>query len=251
MTISNVLITGMSGLIGKAVHKRLCNQYSLIALNRSPVPGVKTFQADIADFETIAPAFVGQDVVVHLAGFKGSDWNELHRTNIVGTYNVFEASRRAGVQRVIFASSGATVSGWQKEEPYKAIIEGRYVDVPQTWAMLTHETPVRSWSLYGSTKVWGEALARHFTETTNLSIICLRIAVVVPEDRPTSSSIAPVWCSQRDVAQMVDRCITAPADLQFDIFNVVSNNKWGFRDISHARDVVGYEPQDSAENYCL
>jgi nucleoside-diphosphate-sugar epimerase len=251
MTISNVLVTGMSGLIGGAVRKRLRDQYALSALNRRPVPGVTTFQADIADFEAITPAFVGQDVVVHLAGSKGGDWNELLQTNVVGTYNVFEASRQAGVQRVIFASSGATISGWQKEEPYKAIIEGRYADVPATWPMLTHQTPVRSWSLYGSTKVWGEALARHFTETTDLSIICLRIAVVVPEDRPTSPSIAPVWCSQRDVAQMVERCVAAPKDVRFDIFNVVSNNKWGFRDIAHAREVVGYEPQDSAETYPL
>jgi nucleoside-diphosphate-sugar epimerase len=249
MDISNVLVTGMSGLIGGAVRQHLSGKYQLSALNRSAVPGVTTFQADIADLDAIAPAFAGQDVVVHLAGFKGIEWDKLHQANVVGAYNVFEASRRAGVRRVIYASSGATISGWQKEEPYKAILEGRYDDVPPTWPMLTHETPIRSWSLYGSTKVWGEALARYFTETTELSIICLRIAVVTREDRPTSPEIAPVWCSQRDVAQMVERCITAPPDLRFDIFNVVSNNKWGFRDISHARDLVGYAPQDSAEDY--
>lgn len=249
MSITNVLITGMSGLIGRAVQQRLRDRYSLSALNRSQAPGVTTFQADIADLDAIRPAFVGQDVVVHLAGSRGGEWDELLQTNIIGTYNVFEASRQAGVKRVIFASSGATVSGWQKEEPYKAILEGRYADVPPSWPMLTHETPIRSWSLYGSTKVWGEAVARHFTETTDLSIICLRIAVVVPEDRPTSPSMAPVWCSQRDVAQMIERCVTAPPELRFDIFNVVSNNRWGFRDISHARAVVGYEPQDSAEDY--
>lgn len=251
MTILNVLVTGMSGLIGGAVQKQLRDRYTLSALNRSLVPGVTTFQADIADLEAITPAFAGQDVVVHLAASKGGAWPELHQTNVVGTYNVFEASRHAGVKRVIFASSGATITGWQKEEPYKAIREGRYHDVPATWPMLTHETPIRSWSLYGSTKVWGEALAYHFTETTDLSIICLRIAVVTPEDRPTSLEMAPVWCSQRDVAQMVERCVVAPPDLRFDIFNVVSNNRWGFRDIAHARAVVGYEPQDSAEDYVL
>src|SRR5215469_1279001 len=98
----NVLVTGMSGLIGGAVRKRLAGRYALSALNRSLVPGVKTFQADIADRDAIRPAFAQQDVVVHLAGSKGGDWEELLQTNIIGTYNVFEASRQAGVKRVIY-----------------------------------------------------------------------------------------------------------------------------------------------------
>lgn len=251
MTPVRVLVTGMSGLIGGAVRKRLEGRYELSALNRSLVPGVQTFQADIADLEAIRPAFVGQDVVIHLAACKGCDWNDSLQANIIGTYNVYEASRESGVKRVIYASSGAAVSGWQEEEPYKAILEGRYADVPVPWPMLTHETPVRSWSLYGSTKVWGEAVGRHFADTTDLSILCLRIAVVNTEDRPPSQAIAPVWCSQRDVVQMIERCILAPPTLKYDIFNVTSNNRWGFRDISHAREVVGYEPQDSAEDYPL
>lgn len=251
MTATRVLVTGMSGLIGSAVRERLAGRYELSALNRRPVAGVRTLQADIADLDAIRPAFHGQDVVVHLAGYRGYDWNDLLRTNVIGTYNAFEASRQAGVRRVIFASSGATVSGWQKVEPYKAIIEGRYADAPATWPMLTHETPIRPSGIYGSTKVWGEALARDFTEAFDLSIICLRIAVVTPQDRPTSREVSPVWCSRRDAAQMVERCVAAPADLKFDIFNVVSNNKWSFRDILRGRDVVGYVPQDSAEDHPL
>src|SRR5216683_2881146 len=100
------IVTGMSGLIGEAVRERLAGKYELTALNRRPVPGVKTFQTDIADFEAIKPAFVDQDVVVHLAGYmEGDDWPGLLQTNVIGTYNVFEASRLAGVKRVIFASS--------------------------------------------------------------------------------------------------------------------------------------------------
>jgi len=56
-----------------------------------------------------------------------------------------------------------------------------------------------------------------------------------------------VWCSQRDIAQMVEKCIEAPDNVKFDIFFVVSDNKWSYRDVSHAREVVGFEPQDSAE----
>ena len=110
--------------------------------------------------------------------------------------------------------------------------------------MLTHETPTRPKGLYGVTKVWGEALARHFVDTTDLSIVCLRIGHVTQEDQPRGSRGGSVWCSQRDIATMIERCIEAPSDLLYDIFFVVSNNRYSYRDLEHARNVVGFEPQD-------
>ncbi len=56
------------------------------------------------------------------------------------------------------------------------------------------------------------------------------------------------WLSHRDVADMLHRCIEAPADLMYDIFFAVSNNRWNYRDLSHPKEVIGYEPQDSAED---
>ena len=250
-TKQRVLITGMSGLLGNAVRKRLGNDYELTALNRSPVAGVRCVQADVADFDAIQPAFVGQDVVVHLAAWVSfdADWDAVLKTNIQGTYNVFEAARQAGVKRVIFASSGATVGGWGQEFPYNALLAGRYAEVPEQWPMVTHDMPARPLALYSVSKVLGEALAYQFSATSGLSMLCLRFGVVNQEDRPVAASHFPIWCSQRDAAQMVERCIAAPDTLRYDIFFVTSNNKWGYRDLSHAREVVGYEPQDAAENY--
>jgi nucleoside-diphosphate-sugar epimerase len=246
-----ILITGMSGLIGRAVRRRLEGTYNLRALNRSAIEGVTTTQADISDLEAIQPAFQGVDAVVHLAAVARVDapWDEVLQTNIMGTYNVFEAARRAGVSRVVYASSGATIAGWAREEPYRALAEGRYADAPVGWPKVTHETPVRPVGLYGASKVWGEALARQLSDSSPLSILCLRIGVVNQEDRPVLPGHFPIWCSQRDVAQMVLRCIEAPAELMFDIFYVTSDNKWGYRDLRHAREVVGYEPEDAAESY--
>jgi nucleoside-diphosphate-sugar epimerase len=248
MPRKKVLITGMSGLIGDIARKHLDGKYALTALNRRPVTGVPCHQADIADLPSIEPAFHGQDVVVHLAAkARGSaGWEELLDPNVLGVYNVFEASRRAGVKRVIYASSGATVSGWEREHPYSAIVEGRYDEVPGTWPKLTHESPVRPGNLYGCTKAWGEALARHFSDAYKMSMICLRIGAVTPDNRPTSSRTFSVWCSHRDIAQMIEKCIEAPDDVRFDIFFVVSNNKWSYRDVSHPRMVVGYQPLDTA-----
>jgi len=245
-----VLITGMSGLIGEAVRRRLEGRFVLRALNRRPLPGVECHQADIGDLDAIAPAFREVDAVVHLAANvqPNPSFEAVLRDNVVGTYHVFEAARRAGVKRVIYASSGATVSNCERDEPYAALVAGRYDEVAE-WPVLTHESPVRPHGLYGCSKIWGEALARHFADTTGMSMICLRIGAVNREDRPMEPREFSVWCSRRDIAQMVDRCLAAPDSLRFDVFFVTSETKWGYRDLEHARAVVGFSPEDRAEDH--
>jgi nucleoside-diphosphate-sugar epimerase len=245
-----VLVTGLSGLIGGAVRKELADTCELSALNRRAVDGVPTHRADIAELDAIRPAFAGVEAVVHLAAIAhgGASWEEVLRHNVIGTYNVFEAAREAGVRRVVYASSGATISAYERDQPYSALVAGRYADVA-TWPRLTHETPVRPAGLYGCSKVWGEALARHYVDAHGMSIICVRIGAVTPDDRPTTPRHFSVWCSQRDVARMIARCVAAPDSLRFDIFYVVSDNRWGYRDLEHARAVLGFEPLDRAEDH--
>lgn len=250
MASLTLLVTGMSGLIGGALRRHLDGRYTLRALNRQPVPGVPYHQADIADLDAIQPAFAGVGAVVHLAALASSEagLEDLLGPNVIGTYNVFEAARRAGVKRVVFASSGATVSGYEREAPYRALVTGRHDDA-RTWPRVTHATPVRPAALYGCTKVWGEALARYYADEHGLSMICVRIGQVNREDRPTSARGFSVWCSQRDVVRMLEQCVTAPPSLRFDIFYAVSRNRWGYRDLDHAREVLGFEPLDAAEDH--
>ncbi len=246
-----VLVTGMSGLIGGAVRRRLEGRYRLRALNRGDLAGVETVRADIGDLAAIRPAFAGVGVVVHLAANTSSaaPWAAVLGQNVIGTYNVFEAAREAGVRRVIYASSGATVSGWERDEPYRALVTGEYGRVGEAWPRITHETPDRPSGLYGASKVWGEALARHYCDAYGMSMLCLRIGAVNEADRPTAPRHFAVWCSQRDIAGMVERCIEAPASLRFDVFFVTSDNRWGYRDLDHPRAVVGFRPQDRAEDW--
>src|ERR1051326_5945330 len=104
MARKQVLVTGMSGLIGSAVRSQLGEKYELTALNRREIPGVPCHRADVADLEAILPAFVGIETAVHLAAIARMDvpWEDLLRANVIGTYNVFEAARRAGVKRVVY-----------------------------------------------------------------------------------------------------------------------------------------------------
>jgi len=245
-----VLVTGLSGLIGGALRRHLDPaRYALRSLSRRRVDGVPGHQADIADLDAIQPAFAGVDAVAHLAAAVGNPPADVVlRLNVVGTYNVFEAARRAGVKRVIFASSGATVSAWEQEEPYRSLVEGRY-DGMRDWPMITHETALRPAGLYGASKVWGEALGRRYATAHGMSVICVRVGRVRAEDRPREPREFAVYCSQRDVARMIERCLAAPPTVRFDVFFVTSRNRWGYRDLDHARAVIGFEPVDAAEDH--
>ena len=248
--MKKVLITGMTGLIGGLLRAYLeeSGGYKLSALNRRPVEGVKCTQADISDLDAIAPAFEGVDVVVHLAAqIRDEPWESLVSANLVGTYNVYEAARQAGVGRVVFASSGAAIKGWERIAPYDALTTGCHGDVPESWPMITHEM-VRPAGTYGASKVWGEALGRHFSDEYGLSVLCVRIGSVPPDNRPLASR-GSVYLSHRDVVSILHRCIEAPEGLQYDIFLATSNNRWGYRDLEHPRQVLGFVPQDSAEDF--
>jgi nucleoside-diphosphate-sugar epimerase len=250
MRAKRVLVTGMSGLIGGAVRRALADRYELSALNRRPVAGLRSHLADIADLDAIRPAFTDVDVVVHLAAASRGTlpWSEIRDANLVGVYNVYEAARAAGVTRVVYASSGATIAGYEREAPYSELAAGRG-DRLVSWPPITHETPVRPNTLYGASKVWGEALGRYYADAMGLSVICLRFGAVNEQDRPLATRDFAVWCSQRDAVQAVERAIDAPADVRYAVVHVVSDNRWGYRDLAHARRVLGFVPLDRAEDH--
>lgn len=247
--MEKVLVTGAGGVIGTAVIGELKDRYLVVGVDRKEVRDVAWVCADVSDMAAVRSALEGVNVVVHLAGVIHGDWEDYLASNVVGTYNVFEAAHQAGVRRVIFASSGSVTAGWENERPYTDLVEGRYEDVPEQWERLTHETLPRPAGVYGCTKLWGEGLARHYSDSTDMSVICLRIGGVSAEDRPMTTRHYSVWCSQENIARMVAACIEAPADLKFDVFYVVSNNKWAYRDMVHAREVLGFEAEGSAEDY--
>ena len=247
--MKRVLITGVSGLIGGilARHLRETGGYEITALNRRPIEDFPCLQADIADLDAIRPAFDGIDTVVHMSAVTGfADWEGNLSANIIGVRNVYEAARLAGVRRVVFGSSGAAIGGFSLIPPYDAIAEGRYDDVPAEWTKIRHDQ-VRPLGIYGAAKVFGEALGRHYSDVYGLSVLCVRIGSVKVVDAPDNPHRVSYYLSHRDLLQMLVKCIEAPESLVYDIFMAVSNNRWTYYDLEHARDALGYEPLDSSE----
>ena len=246
--ISKVLVTGMSGLIGGVAGRELSQRgYAVSALNRQDVPGYPTTRASITEPDAIRPAFEGVDCVVHMAAYLGpSDASQLS-VNIEGTFNVYEAAKNAGVKRFVFGSSGATQMRYEVDEPFVSMVEARYDDIPEPKPRVYHSSPPRPGNMYGVAKLAGEAMGRYYSESHGMSVICIRLGRVTAENEPDSPRNAAVYLSHRDAAQIVWRCVEAPADVRYGIVYGVSDNRTRFRDLEHTNALVGYVPEDGAE----
>jgi nucleoside-diphosphate-sugar epimerase len=258
----NVLITGANGLIGNLVYARLADQpeaYDVFAMVRTlrpsaraagiefhEIPVERQRLADLQDFAAVRRAVEGMDVAVHLAAEPNGNagWESVLNNNILGAHNIFEACRLAGVRRVIYGSTNQVVFGYQADEAYRTALTG----AADPLRRIDHTQPTRPLNFYACSKVFGEALAHMYATTHGLSCLCLRIGWVVDDDRVPGPRAQGLWCSQRDIVQLIERCILAPESLRFDVFFGHSDNHNNLVDIQHARDVLGYEPQDRAED---
>lgn len=260
-----VLITGAYGLIGNLVYARLASQpdaYQAYGMVRRTQHSRRIDDrefceispdhlrlADLTDFSAVQQAVQGVDVVVHMAADPDgrSGWESVLNNNINGAYHIFEACRMAGVKRVIYGSTNQVSFGYRKDEAYRAYsresLAGSPAEVPPP---IRHDQPTRPPNLYACSKVFGESLARMYADAYGLSGICLRIGWVLSGDEMRDRT---VWCSQRDIVQLVELSINAPASLLFDIFFGQSDNQYNLFDIQHAKDVLGYAPQDRAEEH--
>jgi len=254
MGARRVLLTGAEGTIGTAVREHLGDRFELVLLTLTP-QDFSSHVADISDLDSIRPAFENIDAVVHLAGSASLEaaWDDVLRNNIVGTYNVFEAAREAGVARVVYASSNHVV-GMYELDGAPAIYDAddeRSVD---------ETTEIRPDSLYGVSKAYGEALGRLYMERHGLRVYCLRIGAVRAHDDPNASTgnalieldaeaqrnrLRAVWLSRRDCAELIGRCLDVD-DVPWAVVYGVSGNPRRFWDLDHARELLGWAPQDAA-----
>lgn len=244
-----VLVTGMSGQIGGIIRRLLGNKYDLSGIDRTPVDGVPSTVADISDLDAIMPAFEGIDAVVHLGADPSprASWESILQNNLIGTRNVYEASRLSGVKRIVFASSNHAVGFFPlRQDPYKAIYDGRLGEVRRPFPPLTTDL-IRPDSYYGVSKAFGESLGSYFHDEYGISVICLRIGWVMTPDDPTFSPPSlSLWLSHRDAAQLIEKSVDAPLSVGFAVVNGESDNTLSIWDIEPTKQILGYEPQDNA-----
>jgi uronate dehydrogenase len=232
--MKTILLTGGSGRIGRCLRQALRDEYRMVLFNRSAIadlgPTETLVRGDTTDAAAVEAAARGADVIVDMAGVSDvAPFREkLLPTNILGTYNVFEAARLAGVPRVIYASTHHVVGYYPAGE------------------RLDETAPYRPSSMYGVTKCFAEATGRLYADKAGLQVVCLRIGFF--RDRPLEERHLAVWISPGDMARLVRSAVEA-ADVRYEIVYGVSNNTRCWWDLSRAREVLGYHPQDDAEVY--
>lgn len=230
-----VLITGAAGNIGRTLRSHLKGRYALLRLTdiapQEPAgAGEEVQTVDIRDAGALERSMEGIDCVIHLAGVPEEDaWEKILPLNIEGCYNVFEAARRQGVRRVVFASSNHAVGFHRRETFIDTMVQPR----PD--------------GRYGVSKVFGEAVGRLYADKYGLSVACLRIGSFRPSDRPSESRHLLTWISHRDMAQLAMRCVEHPG-YHFVVAYGVSNNLRNRWDNTPAK-FLGYRPQDDAEAF--
>jgi uronate dehydrogenase len=176
--------------------------------------------------EDMLEATRGVDAIVHLAAHPvEGDWETIRDVNIDGTYNVFEAARRNGVKRIVFATSNHAVGFYRRDET----IDHRVYPKPD--------------SRYGVSKVFGEALGSLYADKHGMEVFNIRIGNVNP--RPLDKRRLAIWISPRDLGQLVAIGIDR-ADIRFEIVYGISDNRRAWYDNANALR-LGFRPRDASE----
>lgn len=245
-----VVITGAAGTIGRVLRAELADSYELRTIDRLPGSGID-LAADVRRSERMARVIAGADAVVELAANSSvaTSWERVLENNLAATVGTLEAARRAGVPRVVIASSNHVTGLHERDEPYASILAGRYEGLePDLFLRIRADWPPRPDSFYAVGKCGAEAAGRYYAEEYGLSVICLRIGTVNRENRPRNPREFATLLTHRDLAQLVRRCLEAPLDLRFAVYYGVSRNRWRIWDIDDA-SAIGYEPLDDAESF--
>lgn len=231
-----VLVTGAGGRIGSYFATHRHDRYDLrlmiqFAEQEEKVQGLgEVVVGDLSDLKKLRQFCEGVDTVLHLAAIPDASatWSPLLESNIIGTYNMMTAAKAAGCRRLIFASSIHAVSGYPTDVQVK-----------------TSEPP-NPGDLYGVTKAFGEVLGRYMAEQEGLSVIALRIGAfqsIEAGQQEWCANMFDAYVSDRDLIQLITKCIDNE-NLKFAIFHGLSNNAFKRLDISDARELVGYAPED-------
>ncbi|MBF0522000.1 MAG: NAD(P)-dependent oxidoreductase [Candidatus Omnitrophica bacterium] len=241
--VKKVGITGASGNIGTTLQMRFCKEYDLSLYDikeGNRACNANFVKVDLAEKNKINGIFNGLDALIHLAADPRPDAPEqlTYRNNFTVTKFVFEEAHRAGIKKIIFASSN-----FYHEQAITQKLNGTMK------GLITLDMPPSPACLYGKSKVFGEKLGRHFSRL-GMQFVALRIGWTVPEDNPTvygGDYMRAVFCSKRDLGEAFSKALEV--ETNFLAAFAVSNNSHTVFDLTETKEKLGFFPQDDAENY--
>lgn len=229
--MKSILITGAAGGVAAQIRPLLRADYRLRLSDRRDIPDPgpdEAIEADLGDPTQLRRAVAGVDGIVHLGGYAvEADWETIHAANIVGCYNLFEAARREGVERIVFASTNHVVGFYPRSET------------------IGIDAPVRPDTRYGLSKAFGEAVGALYAYKYGARVLSIRIGFV--GDRPEDRRRLAIWVSPRDLVQLVRIGLEHP-DIRHEIVFGMSSNKRAWWDNANAFR-LGYRPLDRSEDY--
>lgn len=226
-----LLLTGAAGTLGRMLRprmKRYCEtlRVSDIAEMDPAGEGEEVVITPLEDEAAMYALLEGVDAVLHFGGVSiEKPFSTVLPANIVGAYNLYEAARRRGTKRIVFASSNHVTGFYGQGETIPA-----------------HVVP-RPDSYYGLSKAFGENLAQFYFDRHGLETVTVRIGSCLPEpqDRRHLSS----WISHDDMERLLVAALSAPV-VGHSIVYGASDNRTTWWDNSQGKH-VGYRPQDSSE----
>ena len=231
--MQRVLLTGAAGDIGRRLRRLLPPIYPELRLSdsRKPVdldPAETFVAAELGNLAEIEQAVDGVDGIIHLGGHsvEGS-WETILNANIIGCRNLFEAARRKGVKRVVFASSNHAVGFYPRVE------------------RIGPDVTVRPDTRYGLSKAFGEALGALYADKYGLRVLCLRIGNL--GEQPLDQRRLAIWLSPEDLVALIRIGLEHP-ELEYEIFYGASLNERTWWDNSRAY-AYGYRPSGKAEDF--
>lgn len=229
LSTSTWLLTGANGTIGRHLRPYLRERVAQLVVAdleapAEPAANETTAAFDLDDPGTIAPLLPGCDGVVHLAAIPSeAPYADLLRVNALGTYNLLEAMRVAGVRHLVYASSNR-VTGFHP-----------------TSELLDDRATVRPDGLYGASKAAAEALTSMYADKFGLRVSNVRIGSYEPQ--PSTEREVATWLSPDDACRAFEAAMTT--DLPLSVFDAVSANRHRYWSLEPGRQ-VGYLPSDDA-----
>ena len=228
-----ILITGAAGRLGTELRRGLAPLARRLRLaDAAPIqnvaPNEEALAFDLADEAATHAACEGVDAIVHFGGVPlERSWDSILNANIRGSYHIYEGARKAGVKRVVYASSVHAIGYHRLEDRIDA------------------NAPHRPDGLYGLSKCFVEDLGRLYWDKFGIETAALRIFSSFPE--PADRRMLWSWLSFGDCIRLVTAALTAPR-VGFTLSFGLSDNAVKPVD-NRLAGHMGYAPQDNTEAF--